>query len=62
MIDLKDEPTEKLIAAAARGDRAASRELQRRDLCVPFTGSLDGLVAVGGEMQPATKIVKGRLP
>lgn len=49
----------RLLALAAKGNRAAARELQRREVCVPYTGSLADVVLVGGATTSETKLVTG---
>jgi hypothetical protein len=60
MSDLTDQSVELLLSLAARGDRAASRELQRRELCIPYSGDLDGVVIAGGDVPVTPKVVTGK--
>lgn len=59
-IDLSKEPVELLLTLAAHGDRLASRELQRRELCVPYAGDLGGVIIAGGQLPVPVKLVTGR--
>jgi len=61
-IDLSREPVTRLLTLAAKGDITAARELQRREICTPYAGSLDDVVMAAGELPKPVKLVTGRAP